>query len=273
MKEKFLIIFISGILSILLFLFVCSLTLYKTIFEREYIDNMLIKDGYYDKLYSSIQDKFLDYVPSSIDNININSIVNKKMVIRDVDVIISGIYDGDDIVIDTRELENNIDKVVNDSFSFNKITPNDEDKEKIGEFKNNIIKVYRDSIFLNVEKYLNVISLNYKKAHQILKYGIWGIYNTFSICLLVLCCLDRVIRFICKHLGIIFLLSMIYSFIVRFIFYVKFNNLVILSKEFSRLIVFAVRDILNRICIFSSVLGIVGLFLIIISVRKKSIGG
>ena len=169
MKEKFLIIFISGILSILLFLFVCSLTLYKTIFERKYIDNMLIKDGYYDKLYSSIQDKFKNvlFPLGNIDSININSIVDKKMIIRDVDIIISSIYDGDDIVIDTRELENNIDKVLNDSFSFNKITPNDEDKKKIGEFKNNIIKVYRDSIFLNVEKYLNGVSLDVGKNYNI----------------------------------------------------------------------------------------------------------
>ena len=229
----------------------------STMLNKKYILQKLDETNFYSETYKIVESNFENYISQSgLDEEVLENICTEDKVKKDINIIISNIYDGTNEKIDTTEiaekLNSNIDK---------QNVRTSKNSNAIDEFVNHICESYRDSI-INT-KYDKTINTLYEKTLRKLE-TINKIVITISIIgivLLVVLNIKNISKILANLAETTFATSLLqFVFIIIIKTKVDISNIKAFNEAFSETIVEIIKNILNQI----NILGIVMLFISII---------
>ena len=229
----------------------------STMLNKKYILQKLDETNFYSETYKIVESNFENYISQSgLDEEVLENICTEDKVKKDINIIISNIYDGTNEKIDTTEiaekLNSNIDK---------QNVRTSKNSNAIDEFVNHICESYRDSI-INT-KYDKTINTLYEKTLKNLE-TINKIVITISIIgivLLVVLNIKNISKILANLAETTFATSLLqFVFVIIIKTKVDISNIKAFNEAFSETIVEIIKNILNQI----NILGIVMLFISII---------
>ena len=229
----------------------------STMLNKTYILQKLDETNFYSETYKIVESNFENYISQSgLDEEVLENICTEDKVKKDINIIISNIYDGTNEEIDTTEiaekLNSNIDK---------QNVRTSKNSNAIDEFVNHICESYRDSI-INT-KYDKTINDLYEKILRGLE-KVNKIVITISIIdivLLVALNIKNISKILANFAETTFATSLLqFVFIIIIKAKVDISNIKAFNDAFSETIVAIIKNILNQI----NILGIVMLFISII---------
>ena len=229
----------------------------STMLNKTYILQKLDETNFYSETYKIVKSNFENYISQSgLDEDVLENICTEDKVKKDINIIISNIYDGTNEEIDTAEiaerLNSNIDK---------QNVRTSKNSNAIDEFVNHICESYRDSI-INT-KYDKTINTLYEKTLRKLE-TINKIVITISIIgivLLVVLNIKNISKILANLAETTFATSLLqFVFVIIIKTKVDISNIKAFNEVFSETIVEIIKNILNQI----NILGIVMLFISII---------
>lgn len=229
----------------------------STMLNKTYILQKLDETNFYSETYKIVESNFENYISQSgLDEEVLENICTEDKVKKDINIIISNIYDGTNEEIDTTEiaekLNSNIDK---------QNVRTSKNSNAIDEFVNHICESYRDSI-INT-KYDKTINDLYEKILGGLE-KVNKIVITISIIdivLLVALNIKNISKILANFAETTFATSLLqFVFIIIIKAKVDISNIKAFNDAFSETIVAIIKNILNQI----NILGIVMLFVSII---------
>ena len=229
----------------------------STMLNKTYILQKLDETNFYSETYKIVESNFENYISQSgLDEEVLENICTEDKVKKDINIIISNIYDGTNEEIDTTEiaekLNSNIDK---------QNVRTSKNSNAIDEFVNYICESYRDSI-INT-KYDKTINNLYEKILGGLE-KVNKIVITISIIdivLLVALNIKNISKILANFAETTFATSLLqFVFIIIIKTKVDISNIKAFNDAFSKTIVAIIKNILNQI----NILGIVMLFISII---------
>ena len=229
----------------------------STMLNKTYILQKLDETNFYSETYKIVKSNFENYISQSgLEEDVLENICTEDKVKKDINIIISNIYDGTNEKIDTTEiaekLNSNIDK---------QNVRTSKNSNAIDEFVNHICESYRDSI-INT-KYDKTINDLYEKILGGLE-KVNKIVITISIIdivLLVALNIKNISKILANFAETTFATSLLqFVFIIIIKAKVDISNIKAFNDAFSETIVAIIKNILNQI----NILGIVMLFISII---------
>lgn len=229
----------------------------STMLNKTYILQKLDETNFYSETYKIVESNFENYISQSgLDEEVLENICTEDKVKKDINIIISNIYDGTNEEIDTTEiaekLNSNIDK---------QNVRTSKNSNAIDEFVNYICESYRDSI-INT-KYDKTINNLYEKIlggiEKVNKIVI--IISIIDIVLLAVLNIKNISKILANFAETTFATSLLqFVFIIIIKTKVDISNIKAFNDAFSKTIVAIIKNILNQI----NILGIVMLFISII---------
>lgn len=233
---------------------VCS-----TIFNKEYIIKKLDETNFYSETYKFVESSFENYIgQSGLEEDVIKNICTEDKVRKDINIILSNIYNGTKEEIDTSEIANKLNSNIDEQ---NVRTA--KNSEAINEFVEHICQSYKDTIIST--KYDATINNQYEKIIQKL-----GKIETIIIVVLIISIIILIALNIKDLLKILLNLQTISlaTAIMQFAITITINKNVNISgikafnEAFSMSIVTIIQDIFGKINKF----GIILLIIYVISV-------
>ena len=137
----------------------------STIFNKEYIikATKLDETNFYSETYKLVESNFENYIgQSGLEEDVIKNICTEDKVIKDINIILSNIYNGTKEEIDTSEIANKLNSNIDEQ---NVRTA--KNSEAINEFVEHICQSYKDTIIST--KYDATINNQYEKIIQNVK--------------------------------------------------------------------------------------------------------
>ncbi len=175
---KVIIIAISGIIllgSLLGEVFIYEFS--TTVLSKRYILEKFDENNYYDNLYSNIVNEMEGYIgPSGLDENIFDNIISREKIEKDVNIVVSNIYESKNADIDTKIIRQKLDENINNYLKKENLKL--EDTSSLDEFKDQIIDVYKTEVSYNTyTKYIKNINLNkivklFKMAKKVFLIGI-----------------------------------------------------------------------------------------------------
>lgn len=236
----------------------------STIFNKEYIIKKLDETNFYSETYKLVESNFENYIgQSGLEEDVIKNICTEDKVRKDINIILSNIYNGTKEEIDTSEIANKLNSNIDEQ---NVRTA--KNSEAINEFVEHICQSYKDSIIST--KYDATINNQYEKIIQKL-----GKVETIIIVVLIISIIILIALNIKDLLKILLNLQTISlaTAIMQFAITITINKNVNISgikafnEAFSMSIVTIIQDIFGKINKF----GIILLIIYVISVIIYSI--
>ena len=229
----------------------------STMLNKTYILQKLDETNFYSETYKIVESNFENYISQSgLEEEVLENICTEDKVKKDINIIISNIYDGTNEEIDTTEiaekLNSNIDK---------QNVRTSKNSNAIDEFVNHICESYRDSI-INT-KYDKTINTLYEKTLRNLETinKIVIAISIIGIVLLVVLNIKNISKILANLAETTFATSLLqFVFIIIIKTKVDISNIKAFNEAFSETIVEIIKNILNQI----NILGIVMLFISII---------
>lgn len=236
----------------------------STIFNKEYIIKKLDETNFYSETYKFVESSFENYIgQSGLEEDVIKNICTEDKVRKDINIILSNIYNGTKEEIDTSEIANKLNSNIDEQ---NVRTA--KNSEAINEFVEHICQSYKDTIIST--KYDATINNQYEKIIQKL-----GKIETIIIVVLIISIIILIALNIKDLLKILLNLQTISlaTAIMQFAITITINKNVNISgikafnEAFSMSIVTIIQDIFGKINKF----GIILLIIYVISVIIYSI--
>lgn len=237
---------------------------FSTIFNKEYIIKKLDETNFYSETYKLVESNFENYIgQSGLEEDVIKNICTEDKVRKDINIILSNIYNGAKEEIDTSEIANKLNSNIDEQ---NVRTA--KNSEAINEFVEHICQSYKDTIIST--KYDATINNQYEKIIQKL-----GKIETIIIVVLIISIIILIALNIKDLLKILLNLQTISlaTAIMQFAITITINKNVNISgikafnEAFSMSIVTIIQDIFGKINKF----GIILLIIYVISVIIYSI--
>lgn len=231
----------------------------STIFNKEYIIKKLDETNFYSETYKFVESSFENYIgQSGLEEDVIKNICTEDKVRKDINIILSNIYNGTKEEIDTSEIANKLNSNIDEQ---NVRTA--KNSEAINEFVEHICQSYKDTIIST--KYDATINNQYEKIIQKL-----GKIETIIIVVLIISIIILIALNIKDLLKILLNLQTISlaTAIMQFAITITINKNVNISgikafnEAFSMSIVTIIQDIFGKINKF----GIILLIIYVISV-------
>lgn len=245
MIKKFTIFVMNLFLIICTFCLLSIIILNKTILNENYILSKIEENGYYEKTYNNIRDDFRNYIlQSGLEEQIFENICDQEKVKNDINMVIDAIYNEKSIEIDVEQIKNTLDYTINTSLAEKNRKPNSEEKEAIATFEKSIVEVYVNNIAYS-QKYIEQIGTQFNKIHILLE-KIKEIILCIIIAIVIL--LIFINKNLCenaKNFGVVFLSIGILCICINAILGGRTNNILILNKNFSELIISILYSILN----------------------------
>ena len=265
-------IIINFILTLAICLVLVTNIATSTILNKEYVLNKFEETGYYENAKKDLESNFENYIyQSGFDENVINDIVTEDMIKRDTMSIITNIYDGKEIEIDTTTLEQNLRTNIEKSLENPKL--NITQKDAIDRYVDLIIDKYKSTIFKTTYEAdaHNVIV----KVNKYVEYARKASIITIAVTLILILLINakNIIKAI-SQIGIS-LVSSGLLFIIANIYIntkIKISNLIIFGESISKVIRQILTNILQNIATYGTIMLLCGTLLIIIgnlSLRKK----
>jgi len=232
---------------------------FSTIFNKEYIIKKLDETNFYSETYKLVESNFENYIgQSGLEEDVIKNICTEDKVRKDINIILSNIYNGAKEEIDTSEIANKLNSNIDEQN-----VRTSKNSEAINEFVEHICQSYKDTIIST--KYDATINNQYEKIIQKL-----GKIETIIIVVLIISIIILIALNIKDLLKILLNLQTISlaTAIMQFAITITINKNVNISgikafnEAFSMSIVTIIQDIFGKINKF----GIILLIIYVISV-------
>jgi hypothetical protein len=240
MKAKIIVNYLIGfIISVLISITALSLIAKLTVFNKDYIINLLEKENYFEKIYNEILEEMeSDIMPSGFTNDIIKDTFTKDEVKEDIKTFINNVYQGNKTTLDKELLKDKIKKNIDDFLlkSNLKIT----DKNGVNTFVNDLVKDYQDEVCLY--SYTDgLINTFYKIYHIINKVVI-----VLLIVLFVLIFLAKLL-FKYNYLSSSILASGLIILFIRIFIYERIDAdyLLVITENFSNILTLIINTIGN----------------------------
>lgn len=234
-----------------------------TVLNKNYILQKLEETNFYLDTYKLVESNFENYIyQSGFDEDVLKNICTQEKVKKDINIIISNIYDGTEQNIDTTEIANNLNTNIDKLGIKNK-----QNENSINQFVAHICNEYTDTVLHT--QYEGQINNIYKKAIGILN----QIYNILIITIII----DLIAIIITNNkkvskniqgFGISLLASAIFEWLVYLIIKSKINiqGIKVFNDTFSKALVTIIEEILQKINLIALITCIIGIMFIIIYV-------
>lgn len=238
---------------------------FSTIFNKEYVIKKLDETNFYSETYKLVESNFENYIgQSGLEEDVIKNICTEDKVRKDINIILSNIYNGTKEEIDTSEIANKLNSNIDEQ---NVRTA--KNSEAINEFVEHICQSYKDSIIST--KYDATINNQYEKIIQ--KLGkvetIIIIVLIISIIIVIVLNIKDLLK-ILLNLQTISLATAIMQFAITINKNVNISGIKVFNEAFSMSIVTIIQDIFGKINKFGIILLIIYvIFVIIYSIVEK----
>lgn len=242
----------------------------STILDKTYITEKMEETNFYKETYELVKSNFEKYIyQSGLDEEVLENICTEEKLQKDINTIISNIYDGTDEKIDTTEIETNLNANI-DKLGIK----NSKNQKAIEQFVKHICDEYTETIIHT--KHESQINEQYQKVISLLT----KIHNVIMIILIIDAILliimnKKTASKIIQDLGIALFSSSIFKLSVCSIIMSKVNieGIKILNDIFSKTLVTIITDVLTKIISLGIGALLIAIILIIIyaiiSVNKK----
>lgn len=242
----------------------------STILDKTYITEKMEETNFYKETYELVKSNFEKYIyQSGLDEEVLENICTEEKLQKDINTIISNIYDGTDEKIDTTEIETNLNANI-DKLGIK----NSKNQKAIEQFVKHICDEYTETIIHT--KYESQINAQYQKVISLLT----KIHNVIMVILIIDAILLIIMNIktaskIIQDLGIALFSSSIFKLSVCSIIMSKVNieGIKILNDIFSKTLVTIITDVLTKIISLGIGTLLIAIILIIIyaiiSVNKK----
>ena len=233
----------------------------STILDQSYITNKLEETNLYHETYELVKSNFENYIyQSGLDEIVLEDICTEEKVKKDLNTILSNIYQGTDVKIDTTEIADNLNKNI-DELDI-KTSSN---AKAIDQFVQHICDEYTDTILHT--KYEASINEIYSKAVDLLEKinNIVMIVTVVSAILLIILNIKNISKLI-QNVGSALLASSVFVLVAHNIVTTKvyIEGIKVFNDAFSNTLVTILKDVLQKIQSFGIVTLVIAIVLIII---------
>lgn len=237
-----------------------------TILSKKYILEKFEENNYYNNLYSNIINEMEGYIgPSGLDESIFDDIITKEKIESDVNIVVSNIYESKDADIDTKIIDEKLEKNINDYLKKENLKI--EDRTSLDEFKKQIIDVYKTEVSYNTyTKYIKNVNLNkiislFKTAKKVCLIGI-----ILPIILILLLNMKKVEKVIPEIMTFILACGIILMVISKYItMKINIEAITFLNTAFSIVIRDIVLTVLNDILTIGIVFIVASILLMIIN--------
>ena len=216
----------------------------STILDKTYITEKMEETNFYKETYELVKSNFEKYIyQSGLDEEVLENICTEEKLQKDINTIISNIYDGTDEKINTTEIETNLNANI-DKLGIK----NSKNQKAIEQFVKHICDEYTETIIHT--KYESQINAQYQKVISLLT----KIHNVIMVILIIDAILLIIMNIktaskIIQDLGIALFSSSIFKLSVCSIIMSKVNieGIKILNDIFSKTLVTIITDVLTKI--------------------------
>jgi len=234
------------LLTIFVFLLLILTVVLNTIFNKNYMLDILEKNNYYENTYFNLKDTIESYtIQSGLDTSLFLNLFNKEKVKNDINILIYGIYDNKEIVIEVESIKENLITIIDNKLKENnRITSNDE-RLAIDEFINTILEVYEEEIVYSNE-IVNELKLSYPKIKDFL------IKLSFIIALIIffvavtIIFINKNIKISIKKICISLLTTSLLLITLWGLLETRFQHILILNQLVSKVLIYILTDIINK---------------------------
>ncbi len=259
------------------FLIICVLLLSllqifsNTIFNKEYMIGLLEKNNYYEKIYYSIEDGFKNYImQSGLDESILDDLYDKEKVTEDINMVISAMYDGTSVSIDSESIVQTLDNRINSILEQNNRQPEKEEREAIEIFEDSIATTYIDEIIYSAES-IEEISSVFSKIQLLLPNIKIVLIGLIVILLALVIVINQKVLKTVNTIGIMFLTVGVIDIAIKLLIKDRVHNILILNQAFSASIIDLINSIVNSFFNLGIIAISVGVVSIVLSsfVRRK----
>lgn len=262
---------VSYVLSIFLIIFlfatVMSATLNCTVLSTQNVKKRIQESNYYAEVQKIIIDASQNYVmQSGFDESIMNNVINEFDIKKDVDGLVSYLYEGKEYVVQTDTIKSTLNNNINEFITANNYIVDDENQKNIDEFINKIADIYARNIEYSGET-VKEISHTIKKVKKIVP-------AAMIICGILTIALAFAIKSISSPsigIGMLSTGAILLYIKISAGVNVAINNILLMNKAFSNVLISMANDIVQKIFVMGIILCIAGIVWIIYAEATKKI--
>ena len=233
----------------------------STVLDKNYIIQKLEETDFYSETYKLVESNFENYIyQSGLDEEVLENICTEEKVKKDINIMLSNIYDGTEQKIDTTEIADNLNQNIEQSG-----IKNSQNENAIKQFVEHICDEYTNTLVHT--KYETRINDMYQKVIENLNEIYRVILTIFVLDIIVILVINKkAISKDIQYFGIALFATAFFELSIWQIINSKIdiNGIKILNEVFSKSIVTIIQEIVNQIA--SLALGIMVIGIIFISI-------
>ena len=242
--------------SISFFLLSLSLILIFTVFNEDYVLDLLNNHNYYQELYDNTLEEVSYYLEQSgLNEEVLNNVISVKSLKNEIITTIDNLYTNQKITVNTEEFQNNLTTNINNYIKDNNIRVDNKDTVNI--LTKKLVNIYEEEISYNntFEKVRPMFNKAYKLTKIVLYLSIIVSIVTYLIN-----------RYIFKDRNIIASLFTNFVILVGLVLYIKYtidiNNIFFYNTSISNILMEFINSVLKCMLVTGIVSFILGLFIV-----------
>ena len=242
--------------SISFFLLSLSLILIFTVFNEDYVLDLLNNHNYYQELYDNTLEEVSYYLEQSgLNEEVLNNVISVKSLKNEIIMTIDNLYTNQKITVNTEEFQNNLTTNINNYIKDNNIRVDNKDTVNI--LTKKLVNIYEEEISYN--NTFEKVRPMFNKAYKLTK-----IVLLISIIVSIITYLIN--RYVFKDRNIIASLFTNFVILVGLVLYTKYtidiNNIFFYNTSVSNILMEFINSVLKCMLVTGIISFILGLFIV-----------
>ena len=242
--------------SISFFLLSLSLILILTVFNEDYVLDLLNNHNYYQELYSNTLEEVSYYLEQSgLNEAVLNNVISVKSLKKEIITTIDNLYTNQKITVNTEEFQNNLTTNINNYIKDNNIRVDNKDTVNI--LTKKLVNIYEEEVSYNnaFEKVRPIFNKTYKLTKIVLYLSIIISIITYLIN-----------RYVFKDRNIIASLFTNFVILGGLVLYIKYtidiNNIFFYNTSISNILMEFINSVLKCMLVTGIISFFLGLFIV-----------
>ena len=242
--------------SISFFLLSLSLILIFTVFNEDYVLDLLNNHNYYQELYDNTLEEVSYYLEQSgLNEEVLNNVISVKSLKKEIITTIDNLYTNQKITVNTEEFQNNLTTNINNYIKDNNIRVDNKDTVNI--LTKKLVNIYEEEVSYN--NTFEKVRPMFNKAYKLTKIVLY-----LSIIVSIITYLIN--RYIFKDRNIIASLFTNFVILVGLVLYTRYtidiNNIFFYNTSISNILMEFINSVLKCMLVTGIVSFILGLFIV-----------
>ena len=242
--------------SISFFLLSLSLILIFTVFNEDYVLDLLNNHNYYQELYDNTLEEVSYYLEQSgLNEEVLKNVISVKSLKKEIITTIDNLYTNQKITVNTEEFQNNLKTNINNYIKDNNIRVDNKDTVNI--LTKKLVNIYEEEISYN--NTFEKVRPMFNKAYKLTKIVLY-----LSIIVSIITYLIN--RYIFKDRNIIASLFTNFVILVGLVLYIKYtidiNNIFFYNNSISNILMEFINSVLKCMLVTGIVSFLLGLFIV-----------